>query len=181
MARAGSCSACGKNVYLTESGGCSAGHGPESISGHYEAPDPTPAPVVQTSPQPTVQAITQPAAAAVQPVPSPQPGARVAGFSKLPVMVQQELAKLPPEKQTAFMDEYRRRCKSSGIAYVLWFFLGLHYAYLGKWGLQVLYWLTIGGVLIWAFADLFRIPGMIGNYNKDRAVEVMSSLKTMAG
>lgn len=55
--------------------------------------------------------------------------------------------------------------KSSGTAYLCWFFLGCHYAYLGKWGLQFLYWFTFGGLMIWCFVDLFHIPTKISNHN----------------
>ena len=55
--------------------------------------------------------------------------------------------------------------KSSGTAYLLWFFFGLHYAYLGKWGLQILYWITLGGIGIWAVIDLFTLSGRIANHN----------------
>lgn len=55
--------------------------------------------------------------------------------------------------------------KSSGTAYLLWFFFGFHYAYLGKWGLQLLYWFTFGGFLIWAIIDLFTLSGRVANHN----------------
>ncbi|MBL4663955.1 MAG: TM2 domain-containing protein [Flavobacteriaceae bacterium] len=55
--------------------------------------------------------------------------------------------------------------KSSGTAYLCWFFLGCHYAYLGKWGLQFLYWLTLGGLGIWCLVDLFHIPTKVNNHN----------------
>ncbi|NRD24089.1 TM2 domain-containing protein [Winogradskyella litoriviva] len=55
--------------------------------------------------------------------------------------------------------------KSSGTAYLCWFFLGCHYAYLGKWGLQFLYWFTIGGLGIWCLFDLFHIPTKVSNHN----------------
>lgn len=57
------------------------------------------------------------------------------------------------------------KMKSLGTAYLCWFFLGCHYAYLGNWGLQLLYWLTLGGLGIWAFIDLFHIPTKVNNYN----------------
>ena len=43
--------------------------------------------------------------------------------------------------------------------------LGAHYAYLGKWGLQFLFWITLGGLGIWALIDLFLIPGKVAAYN----------------
>ncbi|MFV5693124.1 TM2 domain-containing protein [Flavobacterium sp. LT1R49] len=55
--------------------------------------------------------------------------------------------------------------KSSGTAYLLWFFFGFHYAYLGKWGLQLLYWITFGGFFIWAIIDLFTLSGRVANHN----------------
>ena len=55
--------------------------------------------------------------------------------------------------------------KSTGTAYLCWFFLGCHYAYLGKWGLQILYWFTFGGLGIWALIDLFLIPSKINEHN----------------
>ena len=55
--------------------------------------------------------------------------------------------------------------KSSGTAYLLWFFFGFHYAYLGKWGLQILYWITFGGFFIWAIIDLFTLSSRVANHN----------------
>ena len=57
------------------------------------------------------------------------------------------------------------KMKSTGIAYLCWFFIGVHYAYLGRWGLQILYWITAGGLGIWALVDLFHIPTKVTNYN----------------
>lgn len=57
------------------------------------------------------------------------------------------------------------KIKSSGTAYLCWFFLGCHYAYLGKWGLQFLYWFTLGGLGIWILIDLFHIPTKVNKYN----------------
>ncbi|WP_033960396.1 TM2 domain-containing protein [Psychroserpens jangbogonensis] len=57
------------------------------------------------------------------------------------------------------------KMKSSGTAYLCWFFLGCHYAYLEKWGLQFLYWFTLGGLGIWCIIDLFHIPTKVSNHN----------------
>ena len=62
--------------------------------------------------------------------------------------------------------------KGTGMAYVCFALLGCHYAYLGRWGLQLLFWLTLGGLGIWAFVDLFRIPGMVNDHNWDIAEEL---------
>ena len=55
--------------------------------------------------------------------------------------------------------------KSVGTAYLFFFFLGAHYAYLGKWGLQILFWFTIGGLGIWALIDLFTISSKVETHN----------------
>ena len=57
------------------------------------------------------------------------------------------------------------KVKSTGTAYLLWFFLGAHYAYLGKWGIQILYWITLGGLGIWALVDLFTMSGKVSRHN----------------
>lgn len=98
----------------------------------------------------------------------------------LPAMVRNELAKLSPQKQSEFLEEYNRKKKSLGFAYILWLFLGWHYAYQKKWGLQFLFWFTLGGVFLWWIIDLFRLPGMMADYNKDTAVDVMRNLQAMS-
>lgn len=97
----------------------------------------------------------------------------------LPSMVRSELTRLPIRQQDLFLEEFRRKAKSSGMAYFLWFFFGCQYAYLGNWGIQILYWFTLGGLGLWAFIDLFRIAGMVRNYNKDVAVDVLRSMSVM--
>jgi len=62
--------------------------------------------------------------------------------------------------------------KSTGTAYVCWFFLGCHYAYLGKWGMQLLYWFTLGGLGFWALIDLFHIPSKVNNYNLKISMQI---------
>jgi hypothetical protein len=44
-------------------------------------------------------------------------------FDKLPLMVKTELVKMPAERQGLFVDEFRRKSKSVGIAYLLWFII----------------------------------------------------------
>lgn len=57
------------------------------------------------------------------------------------------------------------KLKSTGTAYLLWFFFGAHYAYLGNWGIQILYWITLGGLGIWALIDLFTMSGKVNKHN----------------
>ncbi len=61
------------------------------------------------------------------------------------------------------------RMKSTGMAYLCWFILGVHYAYLDKWGIQILYWITGGGMGIWALIDLFTMSAKVNKYNAENA------------
>jgi len=64
------------------------------------------------------------------------------------------------------------KMKSTGTAYLCWFFLGCHYAYLGKWGWQLLYWVTLGGIGVWAFIDLFHIPTKVSSQNLEISIQI---------
>ena len=89
------------------------------------------------------------------------------------------------------MMQYDANKKSAGIAYILWCFMGLfgaHRFYLGEKGTGagmliitlaslVLMFVFIGFftifiTIIWAFVDLFLIPGMTRKYNNDLAVRL---------
>lgn len=101
-------------------------------------------------------------------------------FKNLPTLVKDEVLKLSPTKQEQFVEEYKRRAKSENTGHILWFFLGWHYIYLRKWGLQFLYWFTLGGFLIWVIVDFFRVPGMVRDYNKDVALSVLKDIKAVS-
>lgn len=101
-------------------------------------------------------------------------------INNLSPMIKYELAKWPVQKQDMFVEEYRKRTKSVGIAYLfLIIILSLHYGYLRKWGIQVLFWITGGGLGIWWLIDLFRLPGLVKNYNNDIAIDTIKDLKIM--
>lgn len=101
-------------------------------------------------------------------------------YSKLPLMVKDEITKLSASKQEAFLEEYNRKRKDVATIYLLWFLLGWHYG-LGfqKWGTQILYWITFGGFFLWMVIDAIRIPGMVDEYNKDIALSTMRNLTSM--
>jgi pSer/pThr/pTyr-binding forkhead associated (FHA) protein len=98
--------------------------------------------------------------------------------AELPVLVRNELATLPEQWQHEFTEEYTRNKKSLGFAYLfLIIVFWAHYGYLKKWGLQVLFWITAGGAGIWWLIDIFRLPGLVKNYNTELAIHVMRNLK----
>lgn len=61
--------------------------------------------------------------------------------------------------------ELQGKIKSTGTAYLFWFLLGAHFAYLGRWGMQLLFWFTLGGIGVWAIVELFLISGRVQKYN----------------
>lgn len=93
------------------------------------------------------------------------------------VLVQKALSNLSQDDRLIFEQSFQRKAKSTGVSYLLWFFFGLHYAYLGHWGIQFICWLTLGGFLIWALIDLFRIPGLVDGVKRDIAVQTLHDLK----
>ena len=100
---------------------------------------------------------------------------------RLPAMVRNELSKLTAQRQEEFVEEFQRKSKSLPVSYIVWLLLGWHYAYLRNWGTQFLFWITLGGLGLWWIADAFRLPGMVRDYNKDRATEVIRNLKAITG
>jgi hypothetical protein len=93
---------------------------------------------------------------------------------ELPYAVTAQLAELPQEAQREFFEEYNRNARTTSIGYILHLLVfGTHYAYLNQWVLQFFYWLTLGGLGIWTFVDLFRIPSMIEAHNNKVADQTL--------
>ena len=99
--------------------------------------------------------------------------ARVA--SSLTRTVREQLAYLTPDQQRAFLWRYRAQAKSPVVA-LAFLPLGWHYLYLRKRGLQVLFWLTLGGLAAWWVLDFFRIHKLVRDYNRRVAMHVMRAL-----
>lgn len=55
--------------------------------------------------------------------------------------------------------------KTKGTAWLMWF-LGFPFAYLGDWKKQILYWVTFGGLGIWAIMVAIKLGDMVDEYNK---------------
>jgi hypothetical protein len=87
---------------------------------------------------------------------------------------------LEPSARALFDAEIGRRAKSTGWGFLLALF-GLHYAYLGRWGLLVAYWATMGGIGLWWFADLFRVAWLVRDANTDVAVAVLRDVRAVRG
>ena len=80
----------------------------------------------------------------------------------LPSMVRTELGRLPAERQSQFLEVYEHRTKKTWLAYIL-LVLTFHYAYLGKWGVNLIFWGSFF-VLVgfgWWIIDIVRTHAMV--------------------
>lgn len=67
---------------------------------------------------------------------------------------------------------YQERKINSGTAWLLFLFVGWSYGSFGKMGLQVLFYLTLGGLGIWTLVRLFTLSGAIKDHNRKIAMEL---------
>ncbi len=98
----------------------------------------------------------------------------------MPVSLRPMFASLEPATQIAVKADYDRRAKSLVIAYTAWLFMGWHYLYLRRVGLQFAFWLTLGGFAVWWLIDAFRLPGIVRSMNEDVARELMVQYKALS-
>ena len=64
---------------------------------------------------------------------------------QIPDAVLRKVESMDPVNQAAFLDEFNKKRKSGFMAFVLLIFFGLHYAYLGRIWITLIYWLTLAG------------------------------------
>jgi hypothetical protein len=96
----------------------------------------------------------------------------------LPELVTSSLRDMDQSDQKIFIEEFCRRRRTLGLAFLLWF-LGFHYAYYKKWALFVLFWISCFLVfgLVWWVIDAFRIKSMTKVYNQETAIDAMKDFK----
>lgn len=102
-------------------------------------------------------------------------------MANFPLLVKNKLATMSADDKKVFSSEYNRRKKSVLVGYLLLIPFGWHYAYVGKWGSQILCWVTLWGLFIWWLVDWFRIPDIVKRYNDDLAVKIMTEMSLIYG
>jgi hypothetical protein len=102
-------------------------------------------------------------------------------MANFPAIVENRLNEMSNSDRNAFYEEYERRRKSVLVGYLLLIPLGWHYAYVKKWGTQFLCWFTLWGLFLWWLIDWFRIPSIVGRYNKDLSVKIMTEMSLIYG
>jgi TM2 domain-containing membrane protein YozV len=100
-------------------------------------------------------------------------------IKNLSLTTQKQYNLLSDEAKYDVKKEFRKNSKSIFVAYVCWIMVGMHYAYVGKWSTNIVYWVTGGGFFIWMFIDIFRIPGIVGEYNDNILEDIVLKLKIL--
>lgn len=67
---------------------------------------------------------------------------------------------------------YESRKANPTTVWLLFLFLGWSYGSLDKVGIQILYYVTLGGLGIWTIVRLFTLNGAIKTYNRKIAGQV---------
>jgi hypothetical protein len=94
----------------------------------------------------------------------------------LPPSTRHVVAQMDSVTQTAFFNEYESKRKKTSIAYLCWMLCGVHYLYLNKLLIQVLFWSTLGGVGMWWLYNLFFMKSQVNSVNEQIARECVQTL-----
>jgi TM2 domain-containing membrane protein YozV len=90
---------------------------------------------------------------------------------------------LTSEQLAMIQMEVANKSKSKGIAYALWWFTGIlggHRFYAGDVGIGVGMLLTLGGLGIWAFIDVFFIGKRIETKNEELEMTIIQQVKAIS-
>ena len=93
--------------------------------------------------------------------------------------VKQALSKLPSEIQSTFEDEYKRKYKNKTVILLLAIFFPIQLFLLGKVGLGIFFFLTLGGFYVWWIIEIFLAIPRTRTFNEDLAKTILRDLKMM--
>ena len=99
--------------------------------------------------------------------------------SKIPDAVLRKLDSMDEATQWSFAEEFAKKRKSPFLAFLL-LQVGLHYAYVGRIWLTLLFIVTLGGFGIWWFIGLFRVFGMVRDRNRSIAIQVLKDIQVLS-
>jgi hypothetical protein len=98
--------------------------------------------------------------------------------NQVPNAVLRKIDDMDEITQLGFAEEFSKNKKSPLLAFLLVGF-GLHYAYLGRVWLTLLFIFTLGGIGIWWFIDIFRVFGMVRERNRSVAIQVLRDIQVL--
>ncbi|BDC98289.1 TM2 domain-containing protein [Persicobacter psychrovividus] len=87
---------------------------------------------------------------------------------------------LSDEQATQVLTIFNQTKNSVVMGYLfLLLIFGAHYAYNGKWGVQIIYWITFAGFGIWGLIDIFRMSSIIKSYNDKQLAKAIISARAL--
>ena len=87
--------------------------------------------------------------------------------------------KMSIKELAIFEQEFNKKKKGKGTAYLLWFFLGTvgaHRFYLGDIGKGLLLLFTLGGLFIGAIVDVFFIGSRVESRNEEIELNILNNM-----
>lgn len=97
---------------------------------------------------------------------------------QVPDAVLRKIDEMDEAAQMGFAEEFARKKKSPLLAFLL-VGVGLHYAYLGKVWLTLIFLITFGGFGLWWVVDVFRVFGMVREHNRSVAIQVLRDIQVL--
>lgn len=97
---------------------------------------------------------------------------------QIPDAVLRKLDEMDEAAQLGFAEEFSRAKKSPLLAFLL-AGCGLHYAYLGRVWLTLLFLFTMGGFGLWWLIDIFRVFSMVRERNRSVAIQVLRDIQVL--
>lgn len=79
--------------------------------------------------------------------------------------------------QISYIVEQLGRLRDVGLAYCALLHSGSHRAYLDNPGMSFAFQMTLGGLGIWFLIDLFRVPAMVEEYNREKIKDILREAK----
>jgi TM2 domain-containing membrane protein YozV len=99
-------------------------------------------------------------------------------LKQLPDSLLRKIGAMDDAVRLDFVEEFRKRRKSLGLAFVL-LGAGFHRVYLGQIWLTLLFLATFGGFFAWWIIDLLRLPGIVKEKNRSIAIGVLRDLQVL--
>ena len=96
---------------------------------------------------------------------------------KVPSSVKQALAKLSPERQATWEEEYTRKARSNVLMLLLAILFPIQFFVEGRVGLGLLFMFSWGGFGLWYLAEIFMVWGRTTAYNEELAKSVLRDIK----
>jgi hypothetical protein len=95
----------------------------------------------------------------------------------------EELASLLGDEFAELSEGQKERCvtryeekRKGAVIYLFWFF-NFHYAYVGRWKLFSVFFISLGGLGIWWLIDLFRMDTILKDGNSLVAQKIVQEIK----